>query len=65
MKLKDFISIYPNFKDCAIQTFDDDSNRKSRELAKIFHASTVDRQLVKNLNTAGAGVFFSVNSMKV
>ena len=65
MKLKDFISIYPNFKDCAIQTFDDDSNRKSRELAKILHASTVDRQLVKNLNTAGAGVFFSVNSMKV
>lgn len=63
MEFKDFIKVYPNFKDCAIQTFDDNSTRKSQELANIFHASTVDRQLVKNLNTAGAGVFFSVNSM--
>lgn len=63
MEFKEFIKVYPNFKDCAIQTFDDNSTRKSQELAKIYHASTVDWQLVKNLNTAGAGVFFSVNSM--
>lgn len=64
MEFKEFINTYPKFNDCAIQTFDDDSKRKSWELAKIFPASKVDRQLVKNLNVAGAGVFFSVNSMK-
>jgi len=64
MEFKDFIKTYPNFNDCAIQTFDDNSSRKSKELAQIFSASEVDRQLVKNLNTAWAGVFFSVNSMK-
>jgi hypothetical protein len=64
MDFKDFINTYPNFNDCAIQTFDDDASRKSKELAQIFSAKTVDRQLVKNLNTAGAGIFFSVNSMK-
>jgi len=64
MEFKDFIKTYPNFNDCAIQTFDDNSSRKSKELAQIFSASEVDRQLVKNLNTSGAGVFFSVNSMK-
>lgn len=65
MEFKEFIKNYPNFNDCAIQTFDDDSKRKSWELAKIFHASNVDWKLVKNLNVAGAGIFFSVNSMKV
>jgi hypothetical protein len=64
MEFKDFIKTYPNFNDCAIQTFDDNASRKSKELAKIFSASQVDWQLVKNLNVAGAGVFFSVNSMK-
>jgi len=52
MEFKEFIKTYPNFNDCAIQTFDDDSSRKSQELAKIYHASSVDWQLVKNLNTA-------------
>lgn len=64
MEFKDFIKTYPNFSDCAIQTFDDNSTRKSKELAKIYHASDVDRKIVKQLNNNGAGVFFSVNSMK-
>lgn len=63
MEFKDFIKVYPNFQDCAIQTFDDNASRKSKELAKIYHASSVDRKVVKELNNSGAGVFFSVNSM--
>lgn len=64
MEFKNFINTYPNFNDCAIQTFDDNPSRKSKELAKIYHASTVDWKKIKELNESGAWVFFSVNSMK-
>lgn len=64
MTLQKFINTYPNFTDCAIQTFDDNANRKKANLAQIFPASDVDRQAVKRLNDDGAWVFFSVNSMQ-
>lgn len=59
--------MYPNFKDCSIQLFDDNKNRRDSSLAKIVDASKFDSDVVsetlKKYNDKWAGIFFSVNSM--
>lgn len=60
------LSIYPNFTDCSIQTFDD--AKKWRDLARIvdqnkFDTETMSKALEK-YNSMWAWIFFSVNSME-
>lgn len=59
---------YPNFKDCTIQLFDDNKNRKDTSLAKKVDISKFDNDVVsdtlKKYNDKWAGIFFSVNSMQ-
>jgi hypothetical protein len=41
---------YPYFKECSIQTFDDDSTRKDLSLAKIFSQNDLDLEKLEQLN---------------
>lgn len=54
---------YPNFKDCSLQTFDD-SKIWNQSLARIFENKEDNYTLLDQLEKDGAGIFFSVNSMK-
>lgn len=59
--------IYPNFKDCLIQTFDDNKSRKDIKLAKIINQNSyTDEQMdwiLERANQKWCWIFFSVNSM--
>lgn len=57
-----FFNEYPNLKDCSIQTFDDIWKNKS--LARIAPRTEGNLELMEDINSNGAGVFFSVNSME-
>lgn len=54
---------YPRFKDCTIQTFDDNKERKDKTLARLFENKEANYKTLEELNLKGAGIFFSVNPM--
>lgn len=60
----DFMLDYPNFLDCSLQTFDDNKERKEPTLARIYENNPDNFKKLKELNDQGAGIFFSVNSMR-
>jgi len=60
--IKFFLDAYPNWRECSLQTFDDKWLDKS--LAKIFKPTDENIKKALDLNRKGAGVFFSINSMK-
>lgn len=62
--LQVMLSIYPNFKDCTIQTFCDDKELWDNRLAHKFSQNWINRDEIKKLNDKWAWIFFSVNSMK-
>lgn len=59
---------YPNFKDCLIQIFDDNKNRKDNSLARIIDQHKFsDEQIevwLEWYNKKWCWIFFSVNSMQ-
>lgn len=59
--------VYPHFKDCLIQTFDDNKSRKDSKLAKIINQNSyTDEQMdwiLERANQKWCWIFFSVNSM--
>lgn len=59
--------VYPHFKDCLIQTFDDNKWRKDLKLAKIINQNNyTDEQMdwiLERANQKWCWIFFSVNSM--
>lgn len=59
--------VYPHFKDCLIQTFDDNKSRKDSKLAKIINQNNyTDEQMdwiLERANQKWCWIFFSVNSM--
>lgn len=59
--------VYPHFKDCLIQTFDDNKSRKDTKLAKIINQNNyTDEQMdwiLERANQKWCWIFFSVNSM--
>lgn len=62
--IKDFCKNYPDFINCTLQTFDDDSERDDSSLArkKVVESWWIERCQEKQKK--GAWVFFSVNSME-
>lgn len=57
---------YPHFKECTIQIFDD--TKQGRDLARKIDQNKFDNDKLEygleQYNKKGAGIFFSVNSMK-
>jgi putative DNA primase/helicase len=49
-------------KNCTFQTFDDDQERKDKNLTRVLHGTFAEhRDILADLNQRGAGVFVSVN----
>lgn len=59
---------YPNFKDCFIQTFDDNTKRKDIKLAKVIRQQDYSEEemnwILERANWKWCGIFFSINSMQ-
>lgn len=62
--LEVMLSIYPNFKECTIQTFCDDKELWDNTLARKFSQNNISRDEIKKLNDRWAWIFFSINTMK-
>lgn len=54
---------YPRFKECTLQTFDDNKERKEPKLAWKFLNKEENYTKLEDLNSKGAWIFFSVNPM--
>ena len=62
---KDFMAIYPNIDKCFYQYFDDNKERKSKELTSFWDSLTESAlEHLDMRNKAGAWIFFSVNGME-
>lgn len=60
--LQDFMTQYPDFENCTIETFDDNKARSDIGLHKRL--STIDFDVLNKLNQRWSAVFFSVNPME-
>lgn len=56
------MELYPNFKECAFQTFDDTKSWK--QLARIINYYDWIWDELEKLNNQWAGIYFSVNTME-
>lgn len=56
------VELYPNFKECAFQTFDDTKSWKP--LARIMNYHEWIRDELEQMNNEWAWIYFSVNSME-
>lgn len=60
-----FMAIYPNINQCFYQYFDDNRERKSRELTSFWDNLTMSSlEHLDMRNKSGAWIFFSVNGME-
>jgi len=59
METKEFLSYFPGF---CIQTFDDSTGVKDRSLTTCGKPSKYTKERIKELNDAGAGIYFTPNS---
>lgn len=62
-----FLELYPNIKECTIQTFNDNKNSKETEQENLSWKFIINDWVwdkLNEMNKKGAGIFFSVNQMK-
>ena len=62
-ELKNFVSFFPNFKNCLIQTFDDQW-KWEKNLARVIKVKEGWLNECLDLNKKGAWIYFSVNWME-